>query len=61
MDRILEGRETGGREPKRLMKVPRQEKMRASVGYGDGGEGEGLDLEGFSKILLEDNFFTELC
>ena len=39
MDRILEGRETGGREPKRLMKVPRQEKMRAGVGYGDGSEG----------------------
>lgn len=27
------------------------------MGYGDGSEGEGLDLEGFSKILLEDNCF----
>lgn len=44
MDRILEGRETGGRAPKRLMKVSGYGKMRASVGYGDGSEGEGLDL-----------------
>lgn len=40
----MEGRETGERAPKRLMKVSRYGKMRAGVGYGDGSEGEGLDL-----------------